>query len=105
MEEQGLTDMHKTLAAPKTHILESSEFVAFTTDHIRGHKTNLNTFRSTEIIWSVFVLWIQWDPARNQWQKDNNKISNAWKLSNIKNPQVREEVPKENFLIHWTDWK
>ena len=62
------------------------------TDNMLGHKTNLNKFKKTEIITSIFF-------NHNGKLKINSrikigKVMHIWKLNNmfLKNQQVKEEI-------------
>ena len=65
-------------------------------NHILGHKANLNKFRSTEIISSIFSDHNGMKLEINH-RKRNEKKPTTWRLNNMlpKNQWVSEEIKKE----------
>ena len=65
-------------------------------DHILGHTTNLNKFKSTEIISSIFSDHNGMKPGNNH-RKRNEKKLTTWKLNKLllKNQWVNEEIKRE----------
>ena len=75
----------------------SSEHGTFSrTDHILGHKTNLNKFKSIEIISSIFSdhngMKLETDH-----RKRNEKEQTTWRLHNklLKSQWVNKEIKRE----------
>ena len=66
------------------------------TDYILGHKTNLNKFKSIEIISTIFSDHSGMKLEINH-RKRNEKKLTTWRLNNmlLKNQQVNEEIKKE----------
>ena len=86
------------------NIQKKSEYILFSsargifsrTDHILGHKTNLNKFKSLEII-SSSLLWPQRHETKNQpqdkkWEKIDYMET---KQHATENQWVNEEIKKE----------
>ena len=65
-------------------------------DHILGHKANLNKFRSTEIISSIFSDHDGMKLEINH-RKRNEKKLTTWRLNNmlLKNQWVNKEIKRE----------
>ena len=83
----------------------SSAYGTFSrTDHILGHKTNLNTFKSTEIISSIFS---DHEMAWNQISTTGKEMRKNWldgvKQHATKNQWVNEEIKREIKKYLWTN--
>ena len=65
-------------------------------DHILGHKSNLSTFKKTEIISSIFSNHNTMRLDIN-YKKKTVKNTNTWRLNNtfLNNQQVTEEIKRE----------
>ena len=65
-------------------------------DHILGHKTHLNKFKSTEIISSIFSDYNGMKLEINH-RKRNEKKTITWRLNNmlLKNQWANEEIKAE----------
>ena len=98
IEELDLIDIFRTLHPKKSeYILFSSVYGTFIrTDHILGHKANLNKFKSIEIISSIFSDHNGMKLEINH-RKRNEKKLTIWRLNNmlLKNQWVNEEIKKE----------
>ena len=66
-----------------------------------GHKTNLNKFKKTEILSSLFSDHSGMKLEINQ-KKKAGKVTNMWRQNNIllNNYWVNEEIKKEIKKIH-----
>lgn len=61
------------------------------TNHILGHRTNLNKFKMIRIIWNMFF-----DDNGIELEIKNRKVSgksDTWRLNNINNPRIKEKNP------------
>ena len=65
------------------------------TEHILGHKTNLNTFKSIEIISSNFSDYNGMKLEINCRKRDDRKLT-TWRLNNMlfKNQWIIEEIKR-----------
>lgn len=70
-------------------------------DHIQGHKTNVNKFKS----WNhkKCVQQQQRSQTRIQQQKDKRKPPNIWKFDNtlLNNAWIKEKASKEINILNW----
>ena len=66
-------------------------------DHILGHKSNLNKFKKTETISSIFSNHSAVRLDINYKKKKTVRNTNTWRLNNliINNRQVTEEIKRE----------
>ena len=72
-------------------------------DHILGHKTSINKFKTTEIISSIFSDHNGMKLEINH-RKRNKKKTITWRLNNmlLKNQWVNNEIKEEiNQLFHF----
>ena len=104
-----LIDIYRTFH-PKTteYTFFSSAHRTFSRiDHFLGHKTNLNKFRSTEIIQASSLT--TWHQTRNQPQEKKREKTITWRLNNmlLKNQWVYYLAIKrskiELFVVRWMD--
>ena len=65
-------------------------------DHTLGHKANINNFKKTEIISSIFSEHNGMKLEIN-YRKKNGKNTNTWRLNNmlLNNQWVNEEIKEE----------
>ena len=65
-------------------------------DHTLGHKENINNFKKTEIISSIFSEHNGMKLEIN-YRKKNGKNTNTWRLNNmlLNNQWVNEEIKEE----------
>jgi hypothetical protein len=94
LDQMDLTDIYRTFHP------ESKEYTFFSappgtfskTDHIIGHKSDLNRCKKTEIIPDPYRLRLVFNSNRN-----NRKPTYTWKLNNalLSDNLVKEEVKKE----------
>ena len=102
-EKLDLIDIFRTLHPKKSqYTFFSSARGAFSRrDHILGHKANLDKFKSTEIISSIFSDH-NGTKAHIKHMKRKEKKLTMWRLNNmqLKNQWVKEEIKKklENTL-------
>ena len=66
-------------------------------DHILGHKSNLNKFKKTETISSIFSNHSAVRLDINYKKKKTVRNTNTWRLNNtcLNNQQVTEEIKRE----------
>ena len=87
---------HYTQNTPEYTFFSSAHGISSGTDHILGHKTNLNQFKSIEIISSIFLDHNGMKLEINYRGRNEKKLT-IRRLSNmlLKNQQVNEEIKKE----------
>ena len=85
----------------RIHILLKCTWIFSRIDHMLGHKTNLNKFKKTEILSSLFSDHSGMKLEINQ-KKKAGKVTNMWRQNNIllNNYWVNEEIKKEIKKIH-----
>ena len=97
-EKLDLIDIFRALHPKKSqYTFFSSARGAFSRrDHILGHKANLDKFKSTEIISSIFSDHNSLKVEINH-RKRNEKKLTRWRINNmlLKNPGVNEEIKME----------
>ena len=88
--------MNITSKKSKIYIFSSAHGIFSRTDYILGHKTNLNKFKSIEIISSIFSDHNGIKLEINHKKRNENKLT-TWRLNNmlLKNQWVNEEIKKE----------
>ena len=99
IEKLDLVDIFRTLYLKKsefTFFFPSANGTFSRIDHILGHKANLNTFKSIEIISSIFSDHNGMKLEINH-RKRNEKKLTTWRLNNmlLKNQWVNEEIKTE----------
>ena len=98
IENLDLIDIFRTLHPKKSriYILFKCTGTFSRIDHILGHKTNLNKFKSMEIISSIFSDHNGMKLEINN-RKRNEKKLTTWRPKNmlLKNQWVNEEIKKE----------
>ena len=103
IEKLDFIDIFRTLHPKKSEytFFSSSHGTVSRINHILGHKANLNKFRSTEIISSIFSGHNGTKLEINH-RKRNEENPTTWRLNNmlLQNQWVNEEIKKEikNYL-------
>ena len=107
IKQLDLIDIFKTLHTKKSEytFFSSAQGTISRTDYILGPKTNLNKFKSIEILSSSFS-----DHNGMKWEincrKRNEKKLITWRLNNmlLKKPMGQRENKKENYKISGDKW-
>ena len=98
IEKLDLIDIFRTLHPKKSEytFFSSAHGKISRINHILGHKDNLNKFKSTEMISSIFSDHNGMKPDINH-RKRNEKKHATWRLNNmlLKNQWANEEIKKE----------
>ena len=97
LDEIDLTDIFRTFHPnAEEFIFFSSAHGTFSrTDHILGHKSNLNKFKKAEILSGIFsdhnIMTLDID-----YKKKTVRNTNTWRLNNpfLNNQQVTEEIKR-----------
>lgn len=92
--QMDLTDMYRTFyltAAEYTFLLTAHETFS-KIDYMQGHETSSNKFKTTEIISIIFFDYKEMKLEINK--RKTEKFTNTWKLNNIFNHWVKEEILK-----------
>ena len=92
-------DIFRTLHQEKpeyTFFFSSAHGTFSRIDHILGHKTNLNKFKSIEIISSIFSAHNGMKLEVNH-RKRNEKKLTTWRLNNmlLKNQWINEKIKRQ----------
>ena len=84
IEQLDLIDIFRTLHPKKSEyaFFSSARGIFSRINHILGHKTHLNKFRSIEIIYSIFSDHNSMKLEVNQ-RKRNKKKLTTWRLNNM----------------------
>ena len=98
IEKLDLIDIFRTLHPKKVDytFFSSTHGTSSRIDHILGHKSNLNKYKSIEIISSIFSEDNGMKPEINH-RKRNEKKLTTWRLNNmlLKNQRVNEKIKRE----------
>ena len=102
IEQLDLTDIFRTLhpKKPEYTFLSSAHGTFSRTDHIMGHKTNFNKFKSIEIISSIFSVQNDMKLEIN-YRKRNEKKSDYIETTQhaTKKPMGQQRNKKGNYKI------
>ena len=98
LDEMDLIDIFKTFHpnAEEYTFFSSAHGTFPRRDHILGYKSNLNKFKKTEIISSIYFDHNTMRLDIN-YEKTNVRNTNKWRLNNmfLNNQQATEEIKKE----------
>ena len=98
LDQMDLTDIYRTFdPKSKEYTFFSARHSTFSkTDHIISHKTDLNTYKKTELIPSLLSDHYEVKVVFNS-NKNKRKPTYTWKLNNalLNDTFVKEEIMKE----------
>lgn len=102
LSQVGLTDIYRT--KENTHFLCAyKNFIKI--DYISGYTRNLNKFKKSQVIWSLFS---EYNGIKLEIGNKNifEKSSNIWNVNEtLINNTVSKKKSKENLEVFWTEWK
>ena len=100
IEQLDLIDIFRTLHPPKKQNTHSSAHGTFSMiDHVLGHKTSLNKFKSTEIISSMFSDHNGMKLEINHRKKVTGRLSTLLLTNQWVNNEIKEEIKNTSWQM------
>jgi hypothetical protein len=96
MGQMDLTDIYRTfLSKSKEHTFSAPHGTFSKTDHIIGHKSDLNIYKKIEIIPCLLSDHYELRLVFNR-NKDNRKLTYTWKLNNalLNDNLIKKKIKK-----------